>query len=119
MDKQTAQELIAVIDSKIASLQRAKDEILQLIGKHKDEGMVAVPTKPSDSFFGDSSESTRKIYEILSKAGKGMGPKELFVLLRENGLDLPEPRVRQILRRWKGRLFESKKRGTWKAIRQD
>lgn len=118
MDRETAKELIALIDAKIARLQQSKREIQQLADKEIQQ-LDAFVTEPQVSYpMNGASETTKQVYEALLATGKTLSPKELFSELKERGIDLPDTRVRQVLMRWKGRLFKSPERGQWKAIKQ-
>ena len=117
MDAETARELVALIDSKINRLQRSQQEILDLVAKGK--GQPSSPVVGAASKLDGASETTRQIYEVMLSMNRIVSPKELFEELKNRGHSLPDVRVRQILMRWKGRLFESPKRGSWKAIKEE
>jgi hypothetical protein len=121
MDIETAKELLALIESKMARLQKSRDEIMGLVsaGK-KEQDHLDLPI--AATILGHStgmSDNTKKVYETLLTFNKPASPRELFDKLRSTGFSMPDQRVRQILRRWKGRLFKSPKRGLWKAIKQE
>jgi hypothetical protein len=117
MDRETAKELIALIDAKIERLQKSKREISALIGK--DQLDLPISESASAAGYNGIGESTKKIYEAMIILDKATAPRELFTYLRNMGIDIADARVRQILMRWKGRLFASPKRGLWKAIKQE
>ncbi|UCE65130.1 MAG: hypothetical protein JSU85_09640 [Candidatus Zixiibacteriota bacterium] len=121
MDKDTAKELITLIDSKIKSLEESKAEILGLVKEEDNDSQIGLQmtTTAIKIPLNGSSETTRQVYTALIKIGKSVSPKHIFEYLKESGYDIPDSRVRQILMRWKGRLFKSPQRGLWRAIKYD
>jgi len=119
MDAETAKELIALIDSKIVRLQQSKKEILELAAKNKGQIDLIMPDIPSVHTSNGASETTKQVYEVLLATGKILSPKELFDELKDKGFNIPDSRVRQVLMRWKNRLFKTPRRGQWKAIKQE
>lgn len=119
MDRDTAKELIALIDEKIRSLENSKAEILSLVKDDNSTGQMdlEMTTEGIKIPLNGSSETTRQVYTALLKMGKSVSPKQIFEYLQENGYEIPDTRVRQILMRWKGRLFRSPQRGSWRAIK--
>ncbi|PKK83196.1 MAG: hypothetical protein CVT49_09800 [candidate division Zixibacteria bacterium HGW-Zixibacteria-1] len=117
MDRETARELIALIDAKIERLQKSKREIAALIGKDQLEIPMVEPATLGG--YDNVGDSTQKIYEAMLTLGKPAAPKELFDYLHKTGIEISDARVRQILMRWKGRLFQSPKRGLWRAIKKE
>jgi len=113
MDKKTADELIAVLQEKIALLQSGCEEIRKMV----DGGVTDADstTDGSDEAYGRVSENTRKVHEVLLASGRSMSPKSLHTLLKEQGLEIDHNRMRQILHQNKKRLFVSRRRGLWKA----
>jgi len=107
MDKKTADRLLAVLDAEIALLQRGREEILQLVNgstlRHAEGPLARV------------GEPVKKVYQALLNAGRKMSPKELFDLLVKSGAEIDQSRMRQILHQHKDKLFESPKRGVWRA----
>ena len=107
MDRKVADKLISMLDDEIASLQRAKVEILQSVNGKSG--------KTDEGPYARVSDSTRQVHEVLLEAGKSMSPKELHNLLVSKGIEIEHTRMRQILHQNKKRLFSSRKRGIWKA----
>lgn len=109
MDRETANDILALIDSKIKRLQASREQIVALIGKDEDS-------------LGKSraiSGTTKKVHEIMMSLNRPISPSDLFEQLKKNGIEISDSRVRQILMRWKGRLFKSEKRGLWLAIKEN
>jgi len=119
MDSETARELIALIDKKIATLQRSKSEIINLVKKEKTQMDLSISKEPTSTPLDNASNLTKQVYQATLSLGKSASPKEIIDRLRKNGVDTPDSRVRQILMRWKGRLFRSPQRGVWRAIKYE
>ena len=107
------QELLTIIDSRIVRFQKLKQTITNLLidNRKQIDDMTDFPL-----IAHQASETTIKVHTILLKTNRVLSLKEIFEELEKEGIHLSDPRTRQILMRWKGRLFHSPKRGLWEAI---